>query len=152
MVCSGINTSTLLAKYFMSELHDYYDCAFEDHILTERKFRLERRDKMIACLAEVAAEATAALMDAGLSMPLFFSVPSSGEALATFGMPGNPCEKDRHRACDIIARIVGRKLGIEGLWANAVPCAASVGHMGAADIRPASDDHDRAGCRMPSTD
>ena len=96
---------------------------------------------MIACLPEVAAEATAALNDAGLSMPLFFSVPSSGEALATFAMPGDPCEEDRQRACDIIARIVGGRLGIEGLWANALPCVASgVHNMGAADITPASDD------------
>lgn len=127
----------------MSELNDDRDYAFEDHILAERKYRAERRDKMILCLTEVATEATAALNDAGLSMPLFFSVPSSGEALATFGMPGDPCEEDRQRACDIIAGIVGRKLGIEGLRTNALPFVASDVHMGAADIITASAEHSR---------
>jgi hypothetical protein len=120
----------------MPPLNDYYDYAFEDHILAEEKFRAERRDKIIASLAEVAAEATAALNDAGLSMPVSFFVPSSGEALATFGMPGDPCEEDRHRACDIITGIVGRKLGIAGLWANALPCVASGVRVDAADIIP----------------
>jgi hypothetical protein len=127
----------------MSELNDDYDYAFEDSILVEQKFRAERRDKMISCLAEVAAEATAALNDAGLFMAIFFSVPSSGEALATFGIPGDPREEDRHQACDIIARIVGRKLGIAGLRTNGLPCVAAGVHMGAADIITASAEHSR---------
>ena len=125
----------------MPELKDDYDSVFDDPLLVERRFRAGRRNKMISCLTEVAAEATAALNDAGLSMPLFFSVPSSGGALATFGTPGDPSEEDWHRACNIVTGIVGGKLGIEGLWANALPCVASGVHMGAADIIPASDDH-----------
>jgi hypothetical protein len=125
----------------MPELNDDYDYAFDDQILVERKYRAECRGKMISCLTEVAAEATAALNDAGLPMPLFFSVPSSGEALATFGTPGDPSEEDWHRASAIILGIVGRKLAIEGLRTNALPCVASGVHMGVADIIPASNDH-----------
>jgi hypothetical protein len=123
----------------MPELIDDY--AFDDPIFVERKYRAERRGKMISCLTEVAAEATAALNDAGLSMPLFFSVPSSGEALATFATPGDPCEEDRQRVCDIVEGIVGRKLGIEDLRTNALPCVASGVRLVAADIIPASDNH-----------
>ena len=74
-------------------------------------------------------------------MPVFFSVPSSGNALATFATPGDPSEEDSHRASDIILGIVGSKLGIEGLRTNALPCVPSGVHMGTADIIPASDDH-----------
>jgi hypothetical protein len=129
----------LLARHFVPEHIDDYP--FDNPILVERKYHAERRNKMIACLPEVAAEATAALNDAGLSMPLFFSVPSSGEALATFATPGDPSEEDWRRVSDIIIKIVGSKLGIEGLRTSALPCVASCVHMGAADIIPASADH-----------
>ena len=131
----------LLARYFMSELNDDYDFVFDDPFLIEQKCRAERREKMISCLTEVAAEATAALNDAGLFMPLFFSVPSSGGALAMFGTPADPSEADWHRACDLVTGLVGGKLGMEGLWANALPCVASGIEMDAADIIPGSDDH-----------
>jgi hypothetical protein len=97
------------------------DYDFADTIGAERTYRAQRRQKMISYLAEVAAEAAIALKDAGLSMQVFFSVPSSGEALATFATPADPCEKDWALASEIIARIVGGKLGLGGLRTNALP-------------------------------
>lgn len=116
-------------------IEDDYDLA--DHTVTERTYRAERRKKMISVLGDVAGEADIALKDAGLSMQVFFCVPSSGEALATFATPGDPCDEDWALAGKIIARIVGRKLGIEGLRTNELPCVASGLKVGAADILPA---------------
>ena len=118
-------------------IEDDYDIT--DAIEAERTCRAERRQKMISCLNEIAAEATTALTDAGLCMRVFFSVPSSGEALATFATPGDPSDADWRRASVIICGLVARKLGIEGLRTNELPCAASGVHMGAADIFSAGD-------------
>jgi hypothetical protein len=117
---------------------DDYD--FADSIAAERTYRAQRRQKMISCLDDVAAEADIALRDAGLSMPLFFSVPSLGGALATFATPGDPCDEDWSRASEIIALIVGNMLGIAGLRTNSLPCIASGLQVGAADILPADND------------
>ena len=60
-------------------IDDNYDVA--DPIVAKRTYRTERRQQMISILKVVAAEADLALEDAGLTMPLFFSVPSSGGAV-----------------------------------------------------------------------
>jgi hypothetical protein len=118
-------------------IDDNYDVA--DPIVAKRTYRTERRQQMISILKDVAAEADLALEDAGLTMPLFFSVPSSGGAVVTFATPGDPSEEDWSLVGGIIARIVGGKLGIEGLRTNALPCAASGFPAGAADILPETD-------------
>jgi hypothetical protein len=113
------------------------------HIIDHDADRAKRRRKIASCLTEIVAETAAALREAGLPMQVFFSVPSSGDALATFATPGDPCEEDWLRSCSIITAIVEGKLGVEGLWTKALPCVASGVHMGAADIIiiPASPDH-----------
>jgi len=125
----------------MPELKDDYDYAFDDPILVERKYRAERRRKMISSLDEVATEATAALKDAGLTMPLFFSVPSSGEVLLTFATPADPSDPDWARASQIVCNIVGTIIGMEGLCSRPLPCMASNMAISAANVSLSSGEH-----------
>ncbi|MDQ2763186.1 MAG: hypothetical protein M3Y22_06745, partial [Pseudomonadota bacterium] len=94
-------------------IEDDYDVG--DPIAAERTYRTERRQKVISSLDEVAKEAAAALKEAGLTMPLFFSVPSSGEALLTFATPADPSDPDWAQASQIIINIVETIVGVEGL-------------------------------------
>jgi hypothetical protein len=54
----------------------------------------EKRAEITALLDNISADGTRALEDAGLSMPIFLIVPSTGKAFVTFGTPYDPSDGD----------------------------------------------------------
>jgi hypothetical protein len=93
------------------------------------------RDTIRAQLNAIAAAVQLALRDADLAQPVFFSVPSSGKAILTFGTPLDPSEADWNRISAIICTIVGEKTGLEGLTGRELPCAVAAGMMAVADLQ-----------------
>jgi hypothetical protein len=92
------------------------------------------REGLKASLDDIASKVRAALDRAGLATEVFFTIPSSGEALMTFATPTDPSDQDWAEANQIICDVVGEIVGIEGLRSRSLPCTASGISMGAADV------------------
>jgi hypothetical protein len=93
------------------------------------------RDRITEQLNDIAAAVQLALRDANLMQPVFFSVPSSGNAILTFGTPLDPSELEWSRISTIICTIVGQKTGLKGLIGRELPCSVAAGTMAAADLQ-----------------
>jgi hypothetical protein len=102
---------------------DNFDLA--DALAAQRIQRVEQRQELSSALEQIAAEVTVALADVDLEIPVFFTVPSTGEAFVTFMTPADPTNADWSRACDVICGIVGSKVGIENLYSRHLPCVGA---------------------------
>jgi hypothetical protein len=127
-------------RTIMPQLIETDDFDIGQAMAAARTERAEQRQHLTSSLTEIASEVTAALADAGLRIPVFFTVPSSGDALMTFATPMDPSDEDWIRACEIICPIVGNKIGMSNLYSRSLPCMAAGTPIGAADIFPAGGD------------
>ena len=62
-------------------------------------------------LDQIAADVGIALREAGLSYPVYMTVPNSGDALATLITSANPPQGDWEKATMIFLEIIGGHLG-----------------------------------------
>ena len=62
-------------------------------------------------LTEITRQVRQALDDAGISLDVFVMIPSSGDAIATFGTAADPADEAWDRASKIISSIVGESRG-----------------------------------------
>jgi hypothetical protein len=85
-------------------------------------------------LDAIASEVTTALQETGLTMPIFFTVPSAGDALLIYATPLDPSDSDWLRAGEIVIDIIGNKIDGVKLRHRELPCAAAGVMMGAADL------------------
>ena len=67
-----------------------------------------QRQFLAASLKDIEIKVRTALDDAGLAVEVFFTIPSSGEALLTLATPADPSDPDWPRANQIVCDIVGR--------------------------------------------
>lgn len=93
------------------------------------------RDTIREQLDALAAAVQLALQDANLAQPVFFSVPSSGEAILIFASPLDPSDADWNRISAIVNAIVGERTGVVGLTARDLPCSIAAGTMAVADLQ-----------------
>ncbi len=93
-----------------------------------------QREIIKLVLDEVAAEVATALREAHLDFPVFLTVPTSGESLATMACPLDPSDGDWSHASAIVCRIIGRRLGDVRLRGRSLHCAVANATMGAADV------------------
>jgi hypothetical protein len=119
----------------MPQLPELFD--YDLNTPTEDDWLDERREQLKLSLDQIAAEITVVLKDEGFGFPIFLTVPSSGEATMTIATPLDPSDEDWARATEIVCRLVGARIGSQGLRSRPVPCAASGMPMGAADLYPA---------------
>ena len=108
-----------------------------DDMTAELRHSDQQRARLKVCLPDIANEVTTALNDAGLSLPVFFTVPSAGP-LMTFATPADPDDALWNRVTDIANRIVSRAAGVDHLICQDVTCAAAI-PMAAADLSAASE-------------
>jgi hypothetical protein len=97
-------------------------------------WRRQQRKRLTMSLDDIAAAVTTALQEAGLTMPIFFTIPSSGDALLTYATPLDPSDSEWLRAGQIVSDIVCSKIDGVRLRHQELPCAASGAVMGAADL------------------
>ena len=95
-----------------------------------------RREIIRQSLDEIAAEVATALREAHLDFPIFLTVPTSGDSLATMACPLDPSDGDWSHASAIVCRIIGQRLGDARLSGRALHCAVANATMGAADVIP----------------
>jgi hypothetical protein len=94
-----------------------------------------RREIIRKSLDEIVQELEVRMREAGLSDPVFLTVPSSGQALMTMATPADPNPGDWNRIIKIICVIVSGRLDGMALRSMALPCAmVSATPMNAADV------------------
>ena len=93
-----------------------------------------QREIINLALDEIAAEVGTALRDAHLDFPVFLTVPTSGESLATMACPLDPSDADWSLASEIVCRIIGQRLGDVRLRGRPLHCAVANGTIAATDV------------------
>jgi hypothetical protein len=108
-----------------------------DHNAQAAERQNEQRATLRLCLNEIASEVTAALRDASLTIPVYFSVPSCG-ALVSFCTPTDPTDQEWAKATAIIVHVVGSKIKARGLVSRPLACAAMGISANAAEVSMAT--------------
>jgi hypothetical protein len=85
-------------------------------------------------LDEIVREVGARMGEAGLTDPVFLTVPNSGQAILTMGTPADPSLEDWHRITKIVCIAVSDRLDGARLRSRALPCAMVNATMNAADV------------------
>jgi len=85
-------------------------------------------------LDQIAADVGIALREAGLSYPVYMTVPNSGDALAMIITSIDPPTDDWEKVVAIFSKIIGDRLGAGGLRSRDLPCAAANSTMNGADV------------------
>jgi hypothetical protein len=92
------------------------------------------RETIRKSLNEIVQELQIRMREAGLSDPVFLTVPSSGQALMTMATPADPSLEDWHRITKIICIAVSDRLDGIRLRSRTLPCAMANEAMNAADV------------------
>jgi hypothetical protein len=97
--------------------------------------RTRDREKLVESLPEIATEIAAALAAADLNIPVFISVPASGDALLTVGSPHDPVDSDWDCVCAKVCEIVEAQTGMRNLIARELACvSAGMQAVGVAEL------------------
>ena len=100
---------------------------FDDHLYSQRETIRESLD-------EIATDVGMMLRDVGLTFPVFLTVPTSGNSLATIATPIDPSDEDWTRASAIICQIIEDRCGTGKLRRRELRCAMANAQMSAADV------------------
>ena len=76
-------------------------------------------------LGQIAEQAKQTLADAGIDVPLFFLVPSSGEAILTFGTLSDPDDDQWEQVSEIVSEVVGQTVGLDRVRTRSLACSAT---------------------------
>jgi hypothetical protein len=85
----------------------------------------ERRQELIPCLADIAGEVTAALANAGISIPIYLTIPSSGHAFVSVMTPDDPADEIWYEVGKVIRDIVSERIGVDHLYSQSLACASA---------------------------
>jgi len=97
--------------------------------------RLEAKRAILRrSLDQIAADVGIAMREAGLSYPVFMSVPNSGDALGMIITSVDPPNDDWDKVVAIFSKIIEDRLGAGGLRSRDLPCAAASSAMNGADV------------------
>ena len=92
------------------------------------------RETIRNSLNEIASEVHSALVKAGLAYPVYISVPTSGNAYATFACPVDPSDAEWDRMAAIVMDVIGKRIGVERLTSGPISCAMAGTTMGSAEV------------------
>jgi hypothetical protein len=72
------------------------------------------------------------MRDVGLTFPIYFAMPNSGDALVTIATTLDPSDDDWRRASAIVCQVIERKAGSGRLQERELACA--VANAGALNV------------------
>jgi hypothetical protein len=93
-----------------------------------------RRDIIRKSLDAIANAISMALRDAGLIFPVYLTVPSSGNSLASIATALDPTDDDWRHALEIACQVIAEKSGCRRLRGQELNCAVANGAIAAADV------------------
>jgi hypothetical protein len=103
---------------------------------TESDDKLDAHREIIRqSLNEISNDIGMALRDVGLTFPIYFVTPNSGDALVTIATTLDPSDEDWRRAAAIVCEIIEMKVGCGRLRGRELACAvANAGVINVADM------------------
>jgi hypothetical protein len=93
-----------------------------------------QRAMLCQALPEIVNDISMALRDAGLHFPIFITLPTSGNAIATFATPLDPSTDDWREASDIACEIISRRIGCGSLCGRTMTCAVANATISATEV------------------
>lgn len=94
-----------------------------------------QREITRASLNQIAADVGTAMRDVGLTFPVYFAMPNTGDALVTVATTLDPSDEDWRRAAAIVCQVIERKVGCGRLRGRELACAvANSGMINVADV------------------
>ena len=93
-----------------------------------------QRDLIRQSLDDIANDVGMMLRDAGLTCPVFLTVPNSGKSLVTVATPIDPPDEDWSRVIAIVSQIVEERIGTGKLGSRKLRCAMATAAMTAAEV------------------
>ena len=100
---------------------------------TDKKLESERAT-LRQSLDEMATGLGTALHEAGLNYPVYFTVPHSGDALATIITSVDPPLGDWEKVVRIFSKLIEERLGASGLRSRDLTCKAVNLAVSGADV------------------
>ena len=94
----------------------------------------DKREIIRDCLNEIIVEVGNRLREAGLSCPIFLTVPNSGEAIVMMATPLDPSDEDWSHVGDIVRMTVSERLNGLRLRNREMICGAANHAIGSAEI------------------
>jgi len=94
----------------------------------------DKREIIRGCLSEIIVEVGNRLREAGLSCPVFLTVPNSGDAVAMMATPLDPSDEDWAHVGDIVRTTVSERLNGLRLRNREMICGAANHAIGSAEI------------------
>src|SRR6478609_8944046 len=88
------------------------------------------RDRARAMLGEITQEVRRALREADIGVDVFFVVPTSGDAVCTFGSVIDPSEEEWATASETVCSVVRNAVGLTGVWCRELTCATTADQSG----------------------
>ena len=86
---------------------------------------MAHRERVAVRLDEIAQQARETLAVAGLDIPLFFTLPSTGQAILNVGTLLDPDDATWRRVGEIVRAIIARVIGVDRLRSREMPCAST---------------------------
>jgi hypothetical protein len=83
------------------------------------------RARAATLLNNITQQTKQSLNEQGIDLPIFFTVPSSGRSVLTFGTVGDPCSDVWNKVERIVSSIVRRKIGLERTRCRSLLCATT---------------------------
>ena len=93
-----------------------------------------KREIVRACLSEIIVEIEDRLRKAGLSTPIFLTVPLSGAAILTMATPLDPSDDEWAHITEIVCSTVSDRLNGVKLYGREMICAMANSTIVAADL------------------
>ena len=122
------------------DAHDERDNLTDDGNVAAHRARAK------AELNQIARQAKQALADHGIDLGLFFLIPNSGDAIITYGTPGDPPDDEWNRVREVVSSIVRQSVGLDRVRCREVMCATThsvADHQPQASVQPIEP----SGCR-----
>jgi hypothetical protein len=113
----------------MMDIQNECDAPTDDDDVTAQRARAR------SLLSQIAEQAKQALSERSIDTTLFFIVPNSGDAVLTFGTPGDPPDAEWERTGEIVASVVAGLIGLRGTRRREVTCATT-SEVGASQSSP----------------
>ena len=83
------------------------------------------RERATSRLQDIAQQTRQALADAGIDLHIFFTIPSSGHSILTFGTVADPDDLEWQTISAIVSAVVRRSIGLDRSRCRSLACAAT---------------------------
>lgn len=93
-----------------------------------------QRTMLRGTLPEIVSDIGMALHDVGLHFPIFITLPTSGNAIATIATPLDPSDDDWQGALDIACEMIRNRIGCGPLRTRSMACAVADGTISATEL------------------